>query len=93
MSYSMTSEQTFQVELTYDVEPGYAGDRIDPPYPASVQNLKATIYGPKGLQLECPSWLADMLAAQEGHDSLILMAEEARADAAYEAWADRGDAA
>jgi hypothetical protein len=93
MSYSMTSEQTFQVEFTYDVDPGYAGDRIEPPYPASVQNLKATIYGHKGLRLECPQWLADMLAEQEGHDSLILMAQEARDDAAYDAWSDRGDAA
>jgi hypothetical protein len=93
MSYSMTSEQTFQVEFTFDVDPGYAGDRIEPPEPASVQNLKATIYGPKGLRLECPQWLAEMLAEQEGHDSLILMAQEARADAAHDRWADGRDAA
>jgi hypothetical protein len=93
MSYSMTSEQTFQVEFTYDVDPGYPGDRIDPPEPASVRNLKATIYGHKGLRLECPDWLADMLAEQEGHDSLILMAQEAGYDAAHDAWADGRDAA
>ena len=92
MAYSMISEQRFDVEFTYDVDPAYAGDRIEPPYPASVRNLKAAIYG-KGLRLECPSWLADMLAEQEGHDSLILMAQEARDDAAYDAWSDRGDAA
>jgi hypothetical protein len=93
MAYSATREGSVMVEFTYDVDPGYPGDRIDPPEPASVENLRATIIGPKGQRVECPQWLAEMLAEQEGHDSLILMAQEAGYDAAHDRWADGRDAA
>jgi hypothetical protein len=85
MAYTVTLVAgNLEVEFTYDVDPGYRGDRIDPPEPASVQNLKAAIYGPKGQRLECPDWLAEMMAEQEGEDSLIMIAQEICDDRAYD---------
>lgn len=35
------------VKVSYDFDPGYAGDRIDPPYGASVEITEITAYGPE----------------------------------------------
>jgi hypothetical protein len=87
----MSCEACIEVEFTYDVDPGYAGDRIDPPYPASVDEVRVSIIGPHRQRLECPDWLADILVDQVTEEELLGAAQGARDDAAYDAWADRRD--
>jgi hypothetical protein len=84
-TYRMICEISVTVEFTYDVDPGYAGDRTDPPQPPSVHNLQATVVGSKGERLVCPPWLADVMLAEEGEESLLIAAQEARDDALYDA--------
>jgi hypothetical protein len=56
-----------EVELVigFTVEPGFAGDRIDPPYPASAEVQTVTVVTPKGREA-APKWLFDLIAADEG---------------------------
>jgi len=68
-SYSRFIEiSRVEVELviSYGVEPGFAGDRIDPPYPASVEVQKVEVKLPKGGYQPAPEWLFDLIAADDG---------------------------
>lgn len=55
-----------ELVISYGVEPGFAGDRIDPPYPASVEVQKVEVKLPKGGFEPAPEWLFDLIAADEG---------------------------
>lgn len=52
--------------ISYRVEPGFAGDRVDPPYPASVEIQKVDVKLPKGGVEAAPGWLFDLIAEDDG---------------------------
>lgn len=75
-----------EARISFTVDKGYAGDRIDPPCPpsAEIQYVQIVI---KGQKHYCPKWLSDLLSADEGiHNDLLLEAGEDEA-----AWADERD--
>lgn len=55
-----------ELVISYGVEPGFAGDRVDPPYPASVEVQKVEVKLPKGGVEAAPEWLFDLITADEG---------------------------
>jgi len=62
--------------ISYNVEPGFAGDRIDPPYDASAEIQSIKIFVGKQVH-DCPKWLSDLLEADEGlHNDLLLNEED-----------------
>ena len=80
-----SGETQLQVEINYSVNPGYRGDRIDPPQAASISIMCWELTGPDG-PLDCPKWLADIFTPdnatllQFAADDLQAEAED-RADA------------
>ena len=55
-----------ELVISYGVEPGFAGDRIDPPYPASVDVQKVEVKLPKGGYEAAPEWMFDLIVADDG---------------------------
>lgn len=55
-----------ELVISYGVEPGFSGDRIDPPYPASVEVQKVEVKLPKGGFEAAPEWLFDLIADDDG---------------------------
>lgn len=55
-----------ELAISFTVEPGFAGDRIDPPYPASAEVQKVEVKLPKGGCEAAPEWLFDLIAADDG---------------------------
>ncbi|MGO4738612.1 hypothetical protein AB4099_18840 [Bosea sp. 2KB_26] len=58
-------------ELTFTVTPGFAGDRVDPPYPAQCEIRTAEVvvveqapFGqqPKASRADAPQWLIDVIS-------------------------------
>ena len=77
-------------EISYSVASGFAGDRIDPPYPASCEINKIEVvieeerHGKKTVRRElAPQWLFDLLDADEDiHSDMLFEAGEDDAAAA-----------
>lgn len=75
-----------EARISFTVDKGYAGDRIDPPEPpsAEIQSIQIVV---KGEKHDCPKWLFDLLDADDGvHNDMLLEAGEDEA-----AWADERD--
>lgn len=78
--------------VTYSVDPGYAGDRTDPPQDASVEIIDVSAVDPeydipeRAIDLDClaeeclADWREDLIAAEE------YRAEQRRDDAMMERW-------
>lgn len=78
------------VEIQYTVEPGFAGDRVDPPYPASVeiQSIEAVIetwrFGKKLTDRKAVTgWLASVIESDPNINADLL--SEAGEEDAYRA--------
>jgi len=62
---------TVAVEITFDFERGYAGDRIDPPYQPSAEIISATFTW-LDVKHEAPTWLLTILCTSiDLHDELV----------------------
>lgn len=79
------------VEIQYTVEPGFAGDRVDPPCPPCAEIISATVTV-RGARHECPAWMLVVMSASDRfHDELVGYATEQSQpdpDAAYDAARD-----
>lgn len=82
---------TVTVEVTYDFDPGYKGDHIDPPCPPSAEIVSAYASVGRG-RVECPAWMLVVMSASDRfHDELVGYAIEQSQpdpDAAYDAARD-----
>jgi hypothetical protein len=91
-AYHTTAECYVDVEFSFGVDPGYKGSRIEPPEAPAVENLRATIVGPRGERLECPDWLIDFMVGAN-QDWLLTEANEQRGQAIADAADARRDVA
>ena len=84
---------TVTVEVTYDFDPGYKGDHIDPPCPPSAEIVSAYASVGRG-RVECPAWMLVVMSASDSfHDELVSHAEAERQpdpDAARDASMEAG---
>lgn len=82
---------TVTVEVTFDFDPGYKGDHIDPPCPPSAEIVSATVTV-RGARHDCPAWMLVVMSASDSfHDELVGYAIEQSQpdpDAAYDAARD-----
>jgi hypothetical protein len=89
MTYHYTSshelaEWPAEADWSYQVDPGYRGDRIDPPEAPYAYDVALTEFRVDGKAVDCPDWLATHLMPtaeeliQNASDSL----EQAACDAA-----------
>jgi hypothetical protein len=90
-SYPEIAGRDCEADWTYQVDPGYQGDRIDPPEPPYVYDVTLTELRVDGKVVSCPDWLAMHLMPTA--EELIENANESLEQAACDAADARRDAA